>query len=128
MARKAKFTAELFEGHGGVHAVLVPFDPEAVWDVSPVPLDDRREGWLIQGSINGAKFHGWIGYRWKRYFVILDAALRKAAKADVGDTVTVVIEPTKSPRALAIALEQAKLTTAPSRRRGGRHASSVRRG
>jgi hypothetical protein len=105
MARKAKFTAELFEGHGGVHAVLVPFDPAAVWDVSPVPLDDRREG-----------------------CVILDAALRKAAKADVGDTVTVVIEPTRSPRALAIALEQAKLTTAPgSRRRGARHAASVRR-
>jgi hypothetical protein len=120
MARKAKFTAELFEGHGGVHAVLVPFDPEAVWDVTAVPLDDRREGWLVKGTVNGAPFHGWIGYRWKRHFVILDAALRRAAKAKVGDTVSVVIEPTTSPRALAIALEQAKLTTAPSRRRRDR--------
>ncbi len=28
---KARFKAELIEGHRGVTVVIVPFDPEAVW-------------------------------------------------------------------------------------------------
>ena len=59
---------------------------------------------------------GWIGHRWGRYFIILDPALRKAARAAVGDTVDIVVRPTTSATALAIAKEQAKLTTAPRKR------------
>jgi len=114
--RKASFETELIEGHGGVTVVIVPFDPRQVWDVEPVPLDDRREGWLVRGTINGAKLDGWIGFRWGRYFIIVDADLRRAAKVAVGDLVSVAVEPTRSARALAKALEQAPLTTAPRRR------------
>jgi len=113
---KATFSAELVEGHKGVTPVIVPFDPTLVWDVAPVALDDRREGWLIAGTMNGAKFEGWIGHRWGRYFVIVDAALRKAAGISVGDTVDVVIAPTTSATALAIAKAQAPLTTAPRKK------------
>jgi hypothetical protein len=49
----------------------------------------RREGWLVTGSMNGAKFDGWIGFRWGRYFIIVDAARRKGAKVEVGDPVEV---------------------------------------
>ncbi len=112
---KARFSTELIQGHKGVTAAIVPFDPEAVWKQRPVKLDPRREGWLIQGTANKAPFEGWIGLRWGRYFIIVDAGLRKAANAKVGDTIAFVVEPTSAPSALAVAKEQAKLTTAPGR-------------
>ena len=113
---KVGFTAELVEGHKGVTVVIVPFDPREVWGVEPVALDERREGWLVSGTVNGAKLDGWIGFRWGRYFIMIDPALRGVAKASVGDTLDVVVRPTTSAKALAIAKEQAKLTTAPRKR------------
>jgi hypothetical protein len=118
--KKARFSTELVEGHGGVTVVIVPFDPAMVWDAKPVALDDRREGWLVRGTTNRAKFEGWIGLRWGRHFIILDEAQRRAAKVRVGDVVDVVVEPTASATALAIAKEQAKLTTAPRRKKRAR--------
>jgi hypothetical protein len=108
-----RFMAELIQGHKGVTAILVPFDPEQAWDKKPVKIDPRRDGWLIRGSLNGARFEGWIGYRWGRFFIILSAELRAAAGVAVGDKVHAVVSPTGSARALAVAREQAKLTTAP---------------
>jgi hypothetical protein len=107
------FTAPLVEGHQGVHAVIVPFDPREVWGTEPVALDPRRSGWLVRGTIDGAAMFGWIGVRWSRYFIIVDAALRTGVA--VGDELDIVVEPTGDPRALAIAQAQAKLTTAPGR-------------
>jgi hypothetical protein len=115
--RRARFEAELIQGHGGVTAVIVPFDPREAWGVEPVALDARREGWLVRGTMNGARFEGWIGFRWGRHFIIADEALRAKAKLAVGDAVTVAVEPTASATALAVAREQAKLTTASRRRR-----------
>jgi hypothetical protein len=60
---KARFEAELFEGHKGVTAVIVPFDPEDVWQLKPVKLDPRRDGWLVKGTVNRTRFDGYIGYR-----------------------------------------------------------------
>jgi hypothetical protein len=114
---KVGFAAPLVEGHKGVTVVIAPFDPREVWGVAPVALDARREGWLVTGTMNGAAFNGWIGFRWGRYFIIVDAALRKAAKVGVGDEVEVVVRSTTSAKALAVAKEQAPLTTAPGKRR-----------
>jgi hypothetical protein len=61
---KARFDAELFEGHKGLTAVLVPFDPEDIWQLKPVKLDPRRDGWLVKGTVNRTRFDGYIGYRW----------------------------------------------------------------
>lgn len=113
---KARFTAEIVQGHKGVMAVIVPFDPRVVWDAEPVALDDRREGWLVTGTMNRAKFDGWIGLRWGRHFILVDDDLARRAEAGVGDQVTVVVDSTDRPSALAVAKEQAKLTTAPSKR------------
>jgi len=109
------FEAPLVAGHNGVTVVIAPFSPREVWGVEPVPLDDRREGWLVTGTMNGVKFDGWVGFRWGRYFIIVDAALRKAAKIGVGDSVDVAVKPTTRAKALAVAKEQAPLTTAPGR-------------
>jgi hypothetical protein len=120
MARRKMigFEAALFEGHKGVHAVIVPFDPRAVWELEPTALDPRREGWLVAGTVNGVTFEGWIGFRWGRFFLIVDAALRALAKVVVGDRLELAVAPTTSATALAIAQEQAVLTTAPRKRSG----------
>lgn len=65
MARRKAigFEAALISGHKGVTAVIVPFDPREAWAREPVPLDARREGWLVAGTVNGVAFEGWIGHR-----------------------------------------------------------------
>jgi hypothetical protein len=114
---KARFEAELIEGHKGVTVVIVPFDPEQAWSQKPMRLDPRRDGWLIAGSANGVRFEGYIGQRWGRFFIIIERALREAAAVSVGDTLEMVIAPTLSARALARARAQAKVTTAPKKGR-----------
>jgi hypothetical protein len=117
---KASFEADLFLGHKGVTAILVPFDPEVRWRRPPVSLDPRRDGWLVKGTVNGVRFDAYIGKRWGRFFVIIDPELRAAAKLSVGDTLTMVLEPTATAKALAKAREQSKVTTAPKRRAAAR--------
>ena len=114
---KARFEAELIEGHKGVTAVLVPFDPEKEWSQKPIRLDPRRDGWLVTGTANGVGLDGYIGQRWSRFFIIIERGLREAAKVSVGDTLTMVVEPTASARVLAHARAQSKMTTAPKKRR-----------
>lgn len=116
MPRWVGCDAKLIQGHKGVIAAILPFAPSEAWKTKPVPLDDRREGWPIEGRLNNILFKGWIGFRWGKYFVIVDEALCKKAKAKVGDTVDLALKPTRSIVALRIAKEQAKLTTAPKRK------------
>src|SRR5215468_11102261 len=97
------FEAALIEGHKGVTAAIVPFDPREAWGSEPVPLDARREGWLVAGTVNGVAFEGWIGHRWGRFFMIIDAALRAAAGVRVGDRLELTVAPTSRASALAIA-------------------------
>ena len=113
MVDKAEFNAELIKGHKGVTVVLVPFDPEEGWSRKPVRLHERRHGWLIRGTANGVPFDGYIGERWGRFFIIIDRELREAAKASVGDTLRIVIEPTAAARTLDRAIVQSKVTTQP---------------
>jgi hypothetical protein len=114
---KARFEAALFEGHKGVTAVLVPFDPEEVWGLKPVRLAPRRDGWLVTGTVNGTRFDGYIGFRWGRFFIIIEPELRSAAEVVVGDTLSLVVEPTTTRKALAKARKQSKVTTAPPKNR-----------
>ena len=114
---KARFDAALFEGHKGVTAVIVPFDPEEVWGMKPVKLAPRRDGWLVKGTVNGTPFDGYIGLRWGRFFIIIESDLRSAAKLSVGDTLSLMVEPTATLKALGKAREQSKVTTAPKKGR-----------
>ena|SRR5215468_11072813 len=115
--RRARFEAPLFEGHKGVTGVLVPFDPVEVWHAPPVRLAGRRHGWLVTGTANGARFDGYIGERWNRFFITLDEALRAAAGVGVGDPVTMVVAPTATSKAYRTALEQSRVTTQPGKPR-----------
>src|SRR5437868_10944737 len=99
--KTVEFEAKLIEGHKRVTVVLVPFDPEELWSRKPVRLEGRRHGWLVVGSANGIRFEGYIGERWNRFFIIIDSKLRDAAKAVVGDTLTMCVEPTANARVLA---------------------------
>ena len=114
---KARFEARLVEGHQGVTVVIVPFDPEAVWLQKPFRLAGRRHGWLVKGTANGAGFNGYIGDRWGRFFIQLSDRLCTTAGASIGDSVSIVVEPTNTAKAYFYALEQSKMTTQPSRAR-----------
>ena len=117
----ATFTGELFEGHKEVTAVIVPFDPQEMWGLKPVKIDPRRDGWLIRGTMNRVRFQGWIGYRWGRFFIMVDPQMREAASVEVGDSIAFNIGPTTSEAAMKIAREQARLTTAPRKRKRRTH-------
>ena len=114
---RVRFEAELMEGHKGVTPVMVPFDPEEQWGSPPVRLDSRRDGWLVKGKANGTRFEGYIGVRWGRFFLIIDAELRETLDVSVGDVLSMVVEPTVRASALARAREQCKVTTAPKKGR-----------
>jgi hypothetical protein len=114
---KARFRAELIEGHEKVTVVMVPFDPEEVWRQKPVRLDPRRDGWLIKGTANGAAFSSYVGYRWGKFFIIIEPAVRAAAGAGVGDTLEMVVEPSLTSKTLAKARALSQVTTAPKKGR-----------
>lgn len=114
---KERFEAALFEGHKGVTAVIVPFDPEQVWGLKPVKIRPRRDGWLVKGTVNATRFDGYIGFRWGRFFILVEPELRSAAKVSVGDVLSIVVEPTTTAKTLTKAREQAKVTTAPKKGR-----------
>ena len=113
MADKAEFEAELIQGHKGVTAVIVPFDPEEGWSRKPVRLSERRHGWLVTGTVNDVRFDGYIGERWGRFFITIEPELRTAADIAVGDKLQIVIQPTASQRVYDHAFEQSKVTTQP---------------
>jgi hypothetical protein len=73
------FKAEVIQGHKGVLAVLVPFNPEELWKQKPVKLAGRRHGWLVKGSVEGEPYDGYIGLRWDRFFIMVDEGLKPGA-------------------------------------------------
>ena len=117
MADKAEFKTELIEGHKGVTAVIVPFNPEEGWSRKPVRLAERRHGWLVSGTVNRVRFDGYIGERWGRFFITIGPELREAARVAVGDVLNVVVQPTNSKKVYERALEQSKATTQPTKAR-----------
>lgn len=94
-ARKAKrFHAEILEGHKGITAIIVPFDPADEWKTKPEPVEGPyKTGHLVKGTLNDAAFEGFIGKRWGRSFILVDAALQKRAGAKVGDVAVVKVTP-----------------------------------
>jgi hypothetical protein len=117
VTNKRTFDAELIEGHKGVTVVIVPFDPEESWREKPVRLEGRRHGWLISGTVNGVRFDGYVGERWGRFFIIIDAELRETANVSVGDTLHMIVQPAKGRGVFERALELSKLTTQPGKAR-----------
>jgi hypothetical protein len=108
--KRTKFRAELLDGHKGP-AILVPFDPRELWGLAPVPVASEtygeRPGHLVAGTLNGHAFEGWIGCRFGRHFLLVDDALRRAAKIEVGDVFEVALAPRGRSRATSAVKQRA---------------------
>jgi hypothetical protein len=83
--RQEKFATAVEAGHKGLVYIRIPFDPSVTWDV--------RTRHFVRGSLNGCPFEGEIGFRRRKFYMLLDEALQRAAKLSPGDTVQVALEP-----------------------------------
>jgi hypothetical protein len=114
--KRVRFEAELIEGHKGVTAAIVPFDPEEKFG-APVRLFQRRHGWLVRGTLQGKPFTGYIGDRWGRFFVMVDEEARADLDLDVGDELSFELEPTTDAEVWDRAVQLSKKTTQPKKAR-----------
>ena len=91
--KKKKFKAAVLSGHKD-DAVEVPFDPTATWGMPPRPIWRGRRGHVVRGTLNGFPFaESFIVPRSKKFYLLLDRNLKQAAGINVGEDVTVTIEP-----------------------------------
>ena len=111
---RATFPAEVVEGHKGVIALVVPFDPEEAWGLAPIRLAGRRHGWPVRGRAGRKRFTGYVGERWGRFFVMIDA---DALGVRPGATIAVALEPTRDAEIVAAAIAQSRATTEPKKAR-----------
>ena len=90
--KKKSFKAEVLSGHKD-NAVEVPFDPAQAWGIPARPLWRGRRGHAVNATINGFSFAGSIVPRQKRFFLLIDAEAKRAAKVSEGSIVRVALEP-----------------------------------
>ena len=64
--------------------INLPFTARAAWGQSVR---------YVKGTLNGVAFHGSIGVQHGQYFMPLNKDLQKAASLEVGDSLTVTMEP-----------------------------------
>jgi hypothetical protein len=83
--RQEKFETVVAAGHMGLVYIQIPFDPSVVWDV--------RRRHFVQGRLNGSPFEGEVGFRRRKFYMLLDDALQRVARLSPGDAVEVVMEP-----------------------------------
>ena len=94
--KKRKFTAEVQSGHKD-DAVEVPFDPTATWGQPPRPIWRGRRGHSVSGTLNGFPFEeSFIVPRAKKFFMVIDKDMERAAGVSVGDSVHLIVEPRDS--------------------------------
>jgi hypothetical protein len=86
-----QFEATVEANERGNVQITIPFDPSAEWG--------RRQRHYVSGTINGTPFNGSLGARAGRVFMPLNKEFREAARIDVGDVVTVVMESAEPARA-----------------------------
>jgi hypothetical protein len=90
--KKREFTAEILTGHTD-DAVEVPFDPSAAWRLPARPVWRGRRGHPVSGTLNGIHFEeSFIVPRAKKFFLIIDKDMERAAGVAAGDTVHVRVE------------------------------------
>jgi hypothetical protein len=83
--RQEKFATAVEAGHKGLVYIRIPFDPSVTWDVRP-----RH---FVRGSLNGCAFEGEVGFRRRKFYMLLDEELQRVAKLSPGDNVEVAMEP-----------------------------------
>ena len=83
--RQEKFSTAVEAGHKGLVYIRIPFDPSVTWDV--------RTRHFVRGSLNGCSFEGEVGFRRRKFYMLLDEELQRVAKLSPGDNVEVAMEP-----------------------------------
>lgn len=83
--RQEKFATAVEAGHKGLVYIRIPFDPSVTWDV--------RTRHFVRGSLNGCAFEGEVGFRRRKFYMLLDEELQRVAKLSPGDNVEVAMEP-----------------------------------
>ena len=74
-------------------AVEVPFDPGETWGLVPSRLWRGRNGYKVFAKLNGISFESFIVARQRKSFLLVDEDIKRAAGAEVGELVTVIIRP-----------------------------------
>jgi hypothetical protein len=90
--KKKKFKGEVLSGHKE-NAVEVPFDPAKEWGIPPKPLWRGRRGQFVNATVNGFSFESSIVPRQKKFYLLIDAEAKKAARVSAGLVVRVAVEP-----------------------------------
>ena len=93
-AAERSFQAKIEGSEKGRAFLVLPFDPEKVWG--------QRTRYHIRGTINGAPVRGPLEKFDRGYFLALGPAYRRDTGLQLGDTVTVTIEP-EGPQSKALA-------------------------
>jgi hypothetical protein len=110
--REEKFETVVEVGHMELLYIQIPFDPSVTWDARP-----RH---FVRGSLNGCAFAGEIGFRRRKFYILLDEELQRAAKLSPGEPVQVALEP-REPGAEALSstarLAWARLASPPARKK-----------
>jgi hypothetical protein len=90
--KKKTFKAGLMSGHKD-NAIEVPFNPTEVWGIDPTPLWRGRRGHNVKGKLNGRVFESCIVPRQKKFYLIVDKDIERAAGLVDGEVVTITLEP-----------------------------------
>jgi Bacteriocin-protection, YdeI or OmpD-Associated/Domain of unknown function (DUF1905) len=90
------FDARLEGTEKGRVYIVLPFDPNKVWG--------SRERYHVRGTINGMRVRGALEQFGKGYFLPLGPAYRRGHGLQLGDAVTVVLEP-EGPQREALAAD-----------------------
>ncbi len=112
--KRERFKAELLPGHKGA-AVEVPFDPAKQWAIPRKQLWRGRHGHSVRADLNGACFETFIVPRSRKFFMLVNDELQRAAGVSVGDKVSVTVEPLVGP---ASKPQSATQRSASQRRKG----------
>jgi hypothetical protein len=120
--REEKFEAAVEVGHMELRYIRIPFDPAVTWEARP-----RH---FVRGSLNGCDFEGEIGFRRRKFYMLLDEELQRVAKLSPGETVQVAVEP-REPGAEELAspprLAWARLASAPARKKAPARKRAVKK-
>lgn len=89
---KKSFTAELLSGHKQ-NALEVPFNPAEEWNVQPKPLWHGRRGFRVKARVKSIAFESSIVPRQRRFYLLIDSEVVKAAELAAGRRIRATVEP-----------------------------------
>jgi hypothetical protein len=102
-----RFTAELYEGHSDC-AVLVPFDPVAIWNTTPRRIGYQKHmGHAVAGKVAASgtakaePFESWIWFYARQWRMVIDDDVLAKIKAEPGQRVKLAVRPHPKPETVA---------------------------